>query len=70
MISEVWSLWQLWTTQKSSLLAEQIQDLVSSRIPELGFKDNDHTKSGQLRQRGQYRIQHVMTLGSNLPTHQ
>ena len=23
-------------------------------------KDNDHTKSGQLRRRGQYRIQHVM----------
>ena len=23
-------------------------------------KDNDHTKSGQLRRRGQYRIQHDM----------
>ena len=25
-------------------------------------KDNDHTKSGQLRRRGQYRIQHVMMM--------
>ena len=25
-------------------------------------KDNDHTKSGQLRRRGRYRIQHVMMM--------
>ena len=25
-------------------------------------KDNDHTKSGQLRRRGQYRIQHEMIM--------
>ena len=25
-------------------------------------KDNDHTKSGQLRPRGQYRIQYVMMM--------
>ena len=25
-------------------------------------KDNDYTKSGQLRRRGQYRIQHVMMI--------
>ena len=25
-------------------------------------KDNDHTKSSQLRRRGQYRIQHVMVM--------
>ena len=25
-------------------------------------KGNDHTKSGQLRRRGQYRIQHVMMM--------
>ena len=25
-------------------------------------KDNDHTKSGQLRRRGQYRIQHEMMM--------
>ena len=25
-------------------------------------KDNDHTKPSQIRQRGQYRIQHVMMI--------
>ena len=29
-------------------------------------KDNDHTKFGQLRQRGQYRIQHVMMMNLDL----
>ena len=26
------------------------------------LSDNDHTKSGQLRRRGQYRMQHVMMM--------